>query len=65
MGEGRSGSIETTEAIGPAAGVMATARVKGSQSNLRGPIGCSAGSERRCRRRTGGKSDRPIVPRSG
>jgi hypothetical protein len=61
-GEGRSGSVETTEATGPAAGVMATARAEGSLSNVRGPTGRSLGSERRTRRRTGRESDRPIVP---
>jgi hypothetical protein len=62
-GEGRCGPVETTEATGPVAGVMATARGKGSLSNVRGPVGCCWGSKRRFRRRAGRKSDRPIVPR--
>jgi len=37
-GEGRGGSVETTD---PAAGVMAVARAKGSLSNVRGPTGRS------------------------
>jgi len=61
-GEGRCGPVETTEATGPAAGVMATARARGSLSNVRGPTGRSLGSERRIRRRTGRESDGPIVP---
>jgi len=35
-GEGRGGSVETTETTDPAAGVMAVARAKGSLSNVRG-----------------------------
>jgi len=62
IGEGRCGPVMTTEATGPAAGVMATARAKGSLSNVRGPTGCSLGSERRIRRRTGRESDGSIVP---
>jgi hypothetical protein len=61
-GEGRRGSVRTTEATDPAAGVMATARAKGSLSNVRGPTGCSCGERRRVRRRAGRESDRPIVP---
>jgi hypothetical protein len=61
-GEGRRGWVEKTEETNPAAGVMATARAKGSLSNVRGPTGRSSGSERRGRRRTGRESDRPIVP---
>ena len=61
-GEGRCGSVETTEATDPAAGVMAVARAKGSLSNVRGPTGRSWGSKRRDGRRTGRESDGPIVP---
>jgi len=62
-GEGRCGSVQTTESIDPAVGVMAAARAKGSPSNVRGPTGRSSGGERRDRWRTGRESDRPIVPR--
>jgi hypothetical protein len=61
-GEGRCGSVDRTEGTDPAAGVMATARAKGSLSNVRGPTGRSLGSKRRERRRAGRESDRPIVP---
>ncbi len=61
-GEGRCGSVQTTEPTDPAAGVVAAARAKGSPSNVRGPTGRSLGSERRARRRTGRASDRLIVP---
>jgi hypothetical protein len=61
-GEGRCGSVETTEATDPAAGVMAVARAKGCLSNVRGPAGRSVRSKRRDRWRTGRESDRPIVP---
>jgi hypothetical protein len=61
-GEGRCGSVETTETTDSAVGVMAVARAKGSLSNVRGPAGRSVRSQRRFRRRTGRESDRPIVP---
>ncbi len=61
-GEGRCGSVVRTEGTDPAAGVMATARAKGSLSNVRDPTGRSWGSERRNGRRAGRGSDGPIVP---
>ena len=62
-GEDRCGSVGLTEAIDPAAGVMATARAKGRLRNVRDPMGRFWKRQRRARRRTGRESDRPIVPK--